>query len=84
MNNYDEVFVGALAIFVAAVAIAVALGPWKSPYQLRSCAAIVRRFGKPAARGLWFAIAIALMSAGVAIISFVIMIFSLFQPDRKT
>ncbi len=67
--SYDEPLVGALAIIFAIAAIAVALGPWHVPYQLRSFSAVARRFGKPAARGLWMAIAIALMSAGVAIVS---------------
>lgn len=67
--SYDEPLVGSLAIIFAIVAVTVALGPWHGPYRLRSFSAVVRRFGKPAARGLWMAIAIALMSAGIAIIS---------------
>ena len=68
MSN-DEVLVGSLAIVLAISALAVALGPWTAPYQLRSFSIVERRFGKPAARGLWIAVAISLTTAGFAIIN---------------
>ncbi len=66
--SYQELFVGSTAILGALIASAVALGPWSAPYRLHSVSAIQRRYGKPAARGLWFAVAVALLSAGIAII----------------
>lgn len=65
--SYDEMFVAALAILIGIAAAVVAVGPWEEPYQLGSFSAIVDRFGKPTARGVWVAIAVALLSAGVAI-----------------
>ncbi len=67
--KYDEPLVGSVAILIAIVAAAIAVGPWTEPYRLRTFAAICRRFGKPVARGVWVAIAVALMSAGIAILS---------------
>lgn len=67
--KYDEPFVGTLAIIAAAVAGVVAVGPWAEPYRLKTFAAICRRFGKPVARGVWVAIALALLSSGLAILS---------------
>jgi len=69
MSNYDELLVGALALIIAAIAAAIALGPWEAPYRLRTMATLSDRFGRPAARSLWFAIALAAFSAGLAIIS---------------
>ena len=67
--SYDEPFVGTLAIIIAIIAVAIAMGPWTQPYQLRSIAAIDRRFGKPVARGVWVAIAVTLFATGCAILS---------------
>ena len=67
--SYDETFVGSLAVIFAILATAIALGPWTRPYQLRTISAVANRFGKPAARGLWIAIAIALTTAGWAILT---------------
>ena len=67
--SYDEPFVGSLAIIVAIAAVAIAIGPWSQPYRLQSISAVSRRFGKPAARGVWIAIAIASLTAGFAILS---------------
>ncbi len=68
MSN-DEALIGSIAIILAIAAFAIALGPWTAPYQLRSFSALARRFGKPAARGLWVAIAVAALTAGLAIIN---------------
>ena len=68
MSN-DEVLVGSLAIILAIAAFVIAVGPWTAPYQLRSFSAVQRRFGKPAARSLWFVVAIALLTAGLAIVN---------------
>lgn len=68
MSN-DEALVGSLAIILAIAAFVIAVGPWTAPYRLRSFSAAERRFGKPAARGLWIAVAIALLTAGLAIVN---------------
>ena len=67
--SYDEPLVGALAIVIAIIAGAISAGPWESPYQLRTFAAITRRYGKHVARGVWMAIAVASFAAGLAIIN---------------
>ena len=67
--SYDEPLVGALALVFAVVAAAISVGPWTAPYQLRSVSALQDRFGKPAARGLWVAVALASLAAGLAILS---------------
>ena len=67
--RYDEPLVGSLAIIIAITAMAIAVGPWSEPYRLRTISAVNRRFGKPAARGVWMAIAIAALTAGFAILS---------------
>ena len=65
--RYDDMLVGSLASVLAMIAIAISLGPWKRPYQLRSVAAVESRFGKTAARGVWLVIALASLIAGVVI-----------------
>lgn len=67
--NPDEVLVGTVAVLLAIVALAIGLGPWKQPYRLRSFANLSERFGKPVARGAWLAIAIASLTAGLAILT---------------
>ena len=79
--SYDESLVGALSIFFAVTAAAVAVGPWSGPYQLRSIALVEKRFGKSAARGVWVALAIALLTAGIAILSGVRPSYAV--PDRQ-
>ncbi len=67
--NYGEALVGSIALVAAIASLAIAVGPWGRPYQLSTISAISRRFGKPAARGVWLAIAIALLTAGSAIVA---------------
>ncbi|MGB7346160.1 MAG: hypothetical protein WBD20_18220 [Pirellulaceae bacterium] len=67
--SYDETLVGGLAIIIACVAIGIAAGPWQTPYKLRTISLVSDRFGKPAARSVWFAIALAALAAGIAIIN---------------
>jgi hypothetical protein len=67
--RYDDSLVGSLAVLVAILAACVAIGPWTEPYELRSFAAIRARFGKSVARGVWFAIAVALFASGYAILN---------------
>ncbi len=67
--SHDETLVGSIALIVATVSLAIAVGPWNAPYQLRTVSSVSRRFGKPAARGLWMVIALASMTAGLAILS---------------
>lgn len=67
--RYDEPLVGSLAIIMAVVAAAIAVGPWSQPYRLRTFSAISERYGKPVARGVWIAIAVASLTAGFAILT---------------
>ena len=65
----DEILVGSIAVVIAVLSMAIALGPWIGPYQLKTISAVSRRFGKPVARGVWIAIALASFAAGLAILS---------------
>lgn len=67
--SYDEPFVGSLAIIIAILAVAIAVGPWTQPYRLKTISAVSERFGKPVARGVWIAIAVASLTAGLAILT---------------
>ncbi|NND96596.1 MAG: hypothetical protein HKN47_04625 [Pirellulaceae bacterium] len=69
MSSYDELLVGALAIIFAIVALVISAGPWDAPYRLRTISAVASRFGKPAARGIWVAVAVAAFASGLAIFS---------------
>jgi hypothetical protein len=65
----DETLVGILAILIALASMAIAVGPWHRPYQLKNFAAICDRYGKPVARSIWLAIALAAFGSGLAILS---------------
>ena len=67
--SYDDSFVGVLAIILAIASTAVSVGPWDSPYQLRTIASVKRRFGKSVARIVWLVVAVASLTAGMAILS---------------
>lgn len=67
--SYDEPLVGSLAILIALASLGIAVGPWSRPYELRSVHAVHRRFGKPAARGIWVLVAAASLASGLAILS---------------
>lgn len=67
--SYDEPLVGGLSIMMSMIAAFIAVGPWDQPYGLQSIQTVQRRFGKPVARGIWAAIAIAAFGSGVAILS---------------
>jgi hypothetical protein len=67
--SYSEPFVGCVAIVFAFAAAAVSVGPWTAPYQLRSIAVVRRRFGMPAARLVWFAVAVTSLTSGIAILA---------------
>ena len=67
--SYDEQFVGTLAIVLAIISLAIAVGPWTAPYRLRTFSALTNRFGKPVARGVWVVIALASLTAGWAILA---------------
>ncbi|TWU60025.1 hypothetical protein Poly51_02990 [Rubripirellula tenax] len=66
--SYDEPLVGGLSIALSMIATFIAVGPWDQPYDLRSIRAVRARYGKPVARGVWIAIAVAAFSSGVAIL----------------
>ncbi|WP_145419505.1 hypothetical protein [Planctomycetes bacterium K23_9] len=67
--SYDEQLVGSVAIIIACIAALISAGPWEAPYQLRTIGIITDRWGKPAARSIWLAIALASLAAGIAIFS---------------
>jgi uncharacterized membrane protein YphA (DoxX/SURF4 family) len=67
--RYDEIFVSSIAIGLAVIAAATAIGPWEGPYRLRTARAIGDRFGKPAARLFWLLLAVLTLLAGLAILS---------------
>lgn len=64
-----EFFVGCLAIVLAIIALASALGPWSLPYRSRSMTSICERYGKKAARLTWLLIAIISGASGVSILN---------------
>ncbi len=82
--SYDEPLVGSLALMLSGVALAIAVGPWQQPYQLRSVCAVQRRFGKPAARGLWVLVAAASLVSGLAILSGIRPAFAVPAGDLRT
>ena len=65
----DEKLVGGLAILLGIMFLCFSLGPWESPYRLRSTATVTKRFGKPAARLFWLLLAVILGGLGVAIVT---------------
>ena len=65
----DECFVGCLAIGLAIIAFASAVGPWSLPYRSRSMTSICDRFGKKAARLTWLLIAIISGASGISILN---------------
>ncbi|WP_404309247.1 hypothetical protein [Neorhodopirellula lusitana] len=64
----EEQLVAGLAFLFALLALAISIGPWASPYRMRSMAAIASRLGKPAARLAWLLVAILAATCGTAII----------------
>jgi Mg2+/citrate symporter len=69
LSSFDQPLVGSIALVIATAAAIAGVGPWDSPYQLRTFAAIDQRYGRLAARLIWIAIAAVLMTMGLAIIS---------------
>lgn len=67
--SYDETLIGSVAVMLAIVAGAIGIGPWTEPYRLRTFSALTQRYGKPVARGVWVAIALASLTAGFAILA---------------
>ncbi|WP_302120193.1 hypothetical protein [Allorhodopirellula heiligendammensis] len=50
-------------------ATAIAIGPWAAPYEIRSVKYVHDKYGKPAARGVWLAVAIIAGGSGIAILN---------------
>lgn len=69
MVRYDEPLVAGIAFLLSVISALIAVGPWPQPYRLRSIDAIRQRFGMVAARLTWLVLAIALMVAGLAILT---------------
>ncbi|MCC9644940.1 hypothetical protein LOC71_21905 [Rhodopirellula sp. JC740] len=65
----DDTLVGGVALCIAAICTAIAIGPWTAPYQVRSIASIQKHYGAVAARGAWLLIAILSAISGVAILN---------------
>lgn len=69
MNSYNDMLVASIALIGSVFALAISLGPWTTPYRLRSISHVVNRYGMPAARCVWVVIALVSLFAGVAIAS---------------
>ncbi|QEG02165.1 hypothetical protein Mal15_62490 [Stieleria maiorica] len=69
MTSYNDLFVATVAFVGSTLAFAVAVGPWRQPYHLRSIASVVDRYGMSAARFVWIVVAIISLIAGMAIAS---------------
>ena len=67
--SYDEPLVGSVAVVLAIVAGAIGIGPWTEPYRLRTFSNLTEKYGKPVARGVWVMIALASLTAGLAILA---------------
>ncbi|MEM6365583.1 MAG: hypothetical protein AAF745_14235 [Planctomycetota bacterium] len=67
MNPYNDLLVASIALIGSFLALAISLGPWTTPYRLRSISHVVDRYGMPAARCVWIMIALVSLFAGVAI-----------------
>ncbi|QDV65337.1 hypothetical protein [Crateriforma conspicua] len=67
--SYGDSLVGGIALVLAVVAAAVALGPWQVPFQLRSVRAVDERFGRTAARTMVMLVAAMCFVASVSILN---------------
>ncbi|MEO1527916.1 MAG: hypothetical protein AAFX06_20990 [Planctomycetota bacterium] len=67
MVTYNDLFVAGVAFVGGGLSLAISVGPWPAPYELRTMAAIRDRYGMAAARATWMLIALASILAGVAI-----------------
>jgi hypothetical protein len=65
----EQFLVGGLAIGLAVIALASAIGPWSWPYRSRSMKAVCERHGKGVARLIWLLIAVITGASGVSILS---------------
>lgn len=53
----ESVFVGSIALVLAVSSLAISIGPWRAPYELKTIARIESRYGMIAARSFWVVIA---------------------------
>lgn len=67
--RWDDLIVGGLALGLAAMATASAAGMMSSPYRLGSVRSIQQRYGEPAARIFFLALAALMLLTGTAILS---------------
>lgn len=80
MNSYNDLFVATIAFVGSVSALAVGIGPWQSPYRLRTIGTIVDRYGMTAARAIWVLVAVISLVAGIAIASGIRPSYA--QPDQ--
>ncbi len=63
----DQILVAAVAAVLGTLSLLAASTGWSLPYRLRSIAAVQRKWGQPAARGLLLLIAVLLLALAVVI-----------------
>lgn len=79
----DELFVGGLAVLLSLIFLAFAVGPWAAPYRLGATNAIVKRFGKTAARLFWITLSIFVGLVGIAILTGMRPRYAVSQPMHR-
>jgi len=79
----DEIFVGAIALVIGAMALSASLGWWHQPFRVRAIMAIQERWGGVAARIVLGCIAVGMLASGVAILLDARPGYALPQPARS-
>lgn len=65
--RFDDFFVGSVAMALAGLAVAAACSKLPAAYRLRSVRSIQQRFGEPAVRFFFLALATLMFASGAAI-----------------
>lgn len=63
----NDILVGSITVLLSLAALAVAIGPWTSPYDLRIPKALRDRFGLATARFFFVVVCLVLAAIAVAI-----------------
>lgn len=63
----DQILVAALATILGTLSLLAAVTGWSLPFRLRSLAAVQRKWGQPAARGLLLLVGLLLFALAVVI-----------------